>query len=156
MIIEIFIHRLAQRLIQKKEGTGAGLVHYHLGDIGNTFSVPGTTRIGLGKKATAYNAEMLALAITGTQIADLAHDSLQAGSLISELRIYSDSTSALINITDPSPHLGQIFSLLFINNIKQAWLTIPSLQIFLNWSPGHVNVLGNEAADREARLPQAV
>ena len=115
------------------------------------FSVPGTTKIGLGKRATVYDAEMLALAITGTQVADLAHNSLQAGSPISEVRIYSDSTSALINIMDPSPHPGQVFSLSFINNIKKAWLTIPSLQIFLNWSPGHADVIGNEAADREAR-----
>ena len=71
---------------------------------------------------------------------------------LKEVRIYSDSTSALQNITDPKPHPGQLFSLCFIEHIDLALQAWPDLQVHLCWSPGHSKVIGNEAADCKAKM----
>ena len=71
---------------------------------------------------------------------------------IEEIRIYSDSSSALENIMDPGHHPGQLYSLVFLKNIEATLLTSPDLQIHLCWTPGHEDVRGNEKADKEARI----
>ena len=67
------------------------------------------------------------------------------------LFFFSDSTSALANITDPGPHPGQIYSIYFIRNITFIIDIFPSVRIHLGWSPGHSSVIGNESADYYAR-----
>ena len=95
---------------------------------------------------------MLALAVAGSHSFDIAYEAAtNLNYPLLEIRIYSDSTSALQNITDPSPHPGQLFSLLFIEHINLALLACPDLKIFLCWSLGHRNITGNEAADHVAK-----
>ena len=138
--------------LNNEEGAGSGVVHYCQGDIAYEKDFNGFSCIGAGPKATAYDAEMLALAIAGSHVFDIAYEAASNPNYpLSEIRIYSDSTSALQNITDPSPHPGQLFSLSFIDHINLSLLACPDLKIFLCWSPGHRNVTGNEAADRVAK-----
>ena len=68
-----------------------------------------------------------------------------------DLFFFSDSTSALTNITDPGPHLGQIYSISFIQNITFIFDIFPLVRIHLGWSPGHSGVIGNESADYYVR-----
>ena len=122
----------------KEDGAGSGVIHYCQGDIAYEKDFNGFTSIGAGPKATVYDAEMLALAIAGSHSFDIAYEAASNPDYpLSEIRIYSDSTSALQNIIDPSPHPGQLFSLSFIDHIKLALLACPDLQVYLCWSPGH-------------------
>jgi len=56
---------------QDEEGAGAGIVHFYLGEEGRSLGIPGSTRIGVGKRSTAYDAEMMALAAASSLIFDL-------------------------------------------------------------------------------------
>ena len=121
-----------------EDGAGSGVIHYCQGDITYKKDFNGFTSIGAGPKATAYDAEMLALTIAGSHSFDITYEAASNPDYpLSEICIYSDSTSALQNITDPSPHPGQLFSLLFIDHIKLALLACLGLQVYLCWSPGH-------------------
>ena len=100
-------------------------------------------KVGGGKRATSYDAEMLALAIASKHIRSYQ------GSR-TEINIFSDSSSALKNIIDPGPHPGQSLSLIFISNIFAALDADPDLKITLDWCPGHAKVWGNEEADKLA------
>lgn len=99
-------------------------------------------RVGGGKRVTSYDAEMLALAIASRHILNTPPPSTR-----SEVNIFSDSIAALKNITDPSPHPAQAFSLIFITNITSALERFPDLKITLDWCPGHSKVAGNERSE---------
>lgn len=102
-------------------------------------------QIGGGRKATSFDAEMLALVLTSKHIRDMATHLPRK-----ETNIFSDSVAALKLITDPSPHPGQSLSLIFIRNILATLDENPDLLITIDWFPGHSNVHGNERADRLA------
>ena len=136
----------------EEDGAGAGVVHYNRGDIAYKKDFDGFISIGAGPKATAYDAEMLALTIAATHAFNLAYEAATNPDFeLTSIWIYSDSTSALQKIIDYGPHPGQIFSLCFIEHIDLALQAHPDLQIYLCWSPGHSHVVGNEVADREAK-----
>ena len=98
--------------------------------------------IGGGRKVTSYDAEMLALATASKHIRNQKYTSAPR-----EINLFSDSSSALRNILDPSPHPAQAFSLIFIRNISETLDMFPDLTITLDWCPGHSGVIGNEIAD---------
>ena len=103
-------------------------------------------KAGGGKKATSFDAEMLALVMASNHIR-----SLPAHHVRKEINLFSDSVAALKLITDPSPHPGQALSLIFITNVFAALNDHPELTITLDWCPGHAGVRGNEDADRIAK-----
>jgi ribonuclease HI len=70
--------------------------------------------LGCGKKTTSYDAEMLALAAAALHAYEVALAYTTNDLPFTDLFFFSDSTSALTNITDPGPHPGQIFSISFI------------------------------------------
>ena len=99
--------------------------------------------IGGGRKATSFDAEMIALVLASKHICDMSnHPSPRT-----EINIFSDSVAALKLITDPSPHPAQALSLIFIKNIFAALDRHPDLVITMDWCPGHSRVQGNERAD---------
>jgi hypothetical protein len=137
-----------------EEGAGIGIVHGWMGGIGRSLNSFGETGFPWSPNSTAYDVEMAGLAIVAFKIFELIHDSHENDRNITDIFIYSDSTSALCNITDLGPHPGQIFSIFFTQYIELALggaIHFPNIRIHLGWSPGHAEVLGNEAADRMAR-----
>ena len=138
-----------------KVGAGAGIVYLH--------GRPDHSRpedyvqslfqfsLGCGKKTTSYDAEMLALAAAALHAYETAMAYYTNDLPFTDLFFFSDSTSALTNITDPGPHPGQIYSISFIRNITFIIDIFPSVRIHLGWSPGHSGVTGNESADYYAR-----
>ena len=99
-----------------------------------------------GRKATSFDAEMLALVMASNHIR-----TLPAHHVRSEINIFSDSVAALKLIIDPGPHPGQALSLIFISNILATLDSHPGLTITIDWCPGHAGVRGNEDADRIAK-----
>ena len=112
-------------------------------------------KFSCGKKATAYDAEMLALAAAARQAREMAKEvaatHLPDKGLI-RISFFTDCTSTITNILDPGPHPNQLSSLSFISNIRHIILLFPSIRIRLGWSPGHQGVWGNNQADYEAKL----
>ena len=140
-----------------KDGrTGAGV--YHIRGTSQTYSDSAirdgrgdslvssrehSITIGGGRKATSFDAEMLALVLASKHIRDMSnHNSPRK-----EINIFSDSVAALKLITDPSPHPAQSMSPIFIRNIFATLDSHPNLTITMDWCPGHSNVHGNERAD---------
>ena len=87
----------------KRSKAGYGLTGFYRKE--SIFSIS----IGLGSKATAFDGEMYALAHAACRI----QDSLACHPEITSIHIYSDCSSALSRIFDPSPHPAQAASLLF-------------------------------------------
>ena len=112
--------------------------------------------IGLGHYSTVFDAEMFALAHASSKVKKL----LDTHTVINRVKFYSDSTSSLKVIFEPSAHPAQQCSLLFRSNIIDLLSRIPNLEIDVGWSPGHTDIIGNETADRAAkagvRLPSLI
>ena len=85
---------------------------------------------------------------------------LDAHTIINRVKFYSDSTSSLKVIFEPSTHLAQQYSLLFRSNIIDLLSRMPNLEVGVGWSPGHMDIIRNETADRAAkagvRLPSLI
>ena len=132
------------------EKSGYGVVIYHCAVPIASFS------IGLGHRSTVFDAEMFALAHASSKVKKI----LDAHTIISHVKFYSDSTSSLKVIFEPYAHPAQQCSLLFRSNIIDLLNRMPGLEIDVKWSPGHTDIIGNEAADKAAkagvRLPSLV
>ena len=124
-----------------KKRTGYGIAGYYMGR--KIF----TRSIGLGPRATVYDAELFALAHASSKVSAFVLDKPHIG----EVFFYSDSSSALSSTFDPSTHPGQQCSLLFRKNVIGMLKRHPSLVIRAKWSPGHSGVIGNEEADTLAK-----
>jgi ribonuclease HI len=123
------------------EKSGYGVVIYHCAVPIASFS------IGLGRYSTVFDAEMFALAHASSKVKKI----LDAHTVINRVKFYSDSTSSLKVIFEPSAHPAQQCSLLFRSNIIDLLDRMPNLEIDVGWSPGHTDIIGNEAADRAAK-----
>ena len=124
---------------------GYGIVLYHLG-----FTLFETS-IGLGFNCTAFDGEIWALAHTLIKIRDF----FTSGDLddeIKHIRIYSDSTSALQSISDPSPHPGQLAALIWRKHFALFREEHPGCTLTLSWIPGHHGSIGNDRADSLAKF----
>ena len=93
----------------------------------------GTTdryKFGCGKKATAYDAEMLVLAAAARQAREMTEEvaatHLPNKGLI-HIFFFTDCTSTITDILDPGPHPNQLSSLSFISNIQRIILLFPSI-----------------------------
>ena len=125
----------------RQSKAGYGLTGYYRGQ--TIFSIS----MGLGPKATAFDGEMYALAHTACRI----QDSLACHPEITAVKIYSDCSSALSRIFDPSPHPAQVASLLFRKKIKELSEVSPNIHVWATWNPGHEGVIGNDVADSLAK-----
>ncbi|PRQ71732.1 hypothetical protein AAT19DRAFT_9847 [Rhodotorula toruloides] len=62
-----------------------------------------------------------------------------------------DNTSALTHSTDLTPSSGQHLRLAIRQALEELARTRKDILVRLSWSPGHVGIEGNEAADFEAK-----
>ena len=132
------------------EKSDYGVVIYHCAVPIASFS------IGLGHYSTVFDAEMFALAHASSKVKKI----LDAHTAISHVKFYSDSTSSLKVIFEPSAHPAHQCSLLFRTNVIDLLSRMPDLEIDVRWSLGHTDIIGNEAADKAAkagvRLPSLI
>ena len=123
---------------------GYGLVIYHEGV--SIFE----SSVGLGTRNSAFDGEMWALTHALIQIRSL----LKSHPLSEKIRnvlIYSDCTSALRVISDPSAHPGQLASILWRNQFIRLTKEHPNVKTRLSWIPGHHGSVGNTKADLLAK-----
>ena len=123
----------------------SGIVLYHVG-----FTLFETS-IGLGSNCSAFDGEIWALAHTLIKIRDF----FVLGDLddeVKHIRIYSDCTSALQSISDPSPHPGQLAALIWRKHFSLLRKEHPGCTLMLSWIPGHHGSIGNDRADSLAKF----
>ena len=127
---------------------GYGLVIYHEGI--SIFE----SSVGLGTRNSAFDGEMWALTHSLVKIRSLlkTHPTREK---IRNVLIYSDSTSALQVISDPSAHPGQLASILWRNQFIQFTKEHPDIKTKLSWIPGHHGSIGNTKADLLAKAGTA-
>ena len=114
-----------------------------------------------GHKATAYDAEMIALSSAASkawdwvlEVVSLSPHRREIGIIAEEpvqISFFSDCTSTLKNITDPGPHLGQAHSLHFLFYLKLIFTVTTNTTIHLVWALGHSGVIGNIRVDKIAK-----
>ena len=139
-ILSFFCDGSRMRCGEGKERSGYGVVCYRAGKIIHRYS------IGLGHRATVFDAEMYALA----HAAMIARD-VVSSSNISHIYFYSDSSSAVSEIVSPLLHPSQIASLVFLRHMSHILSSLSPPTVALGWTPGHAGVIGNEEADRTAK-----
>ena len=122
------------------ERSGYGVVCYRAGRITHRYS------IGLGRRATVFDAEMYALAHAARKARDII-----STTNISRISFYSDSSSAVSEIVSPLLHPAQIASLIFLRHMSHILSSHTPPSVTLAWTPGHVGVIGNKEADKTAK-----
>ena len=120
---------------------GYGVVGIYLRRVAFSFTIP------LSKGASVFNDEMHTLAHASTHIKKF----LTFCPHISEVKIYSDSSSSIQMIFDGSPHPSQQASILFRSNMLTLFNTLPHLRVTVQWTPGHCGVVGQVMADKAAK-----
>ncbi|KAK4330159.1 RNase H domain-containing protein [Rhodotorula toruloides] len=100
----------------------------------------------MGQRQTVYTGELdgLRLALASLLVTQSA-DTLLA------VLISLDNTSALTHSTDLTPSSGQHLRLAIRQALEELARTRKDILVRLSWSPGHVGIEGNEAADFEAK-----
>ncbi|GAA6045615.1 hypothetical protein NBRC10513_005033 [Rhodotorula toruloides] len=103
-------------------------------------------RKGMGQLQTVYAGELegLRLALSSLLVTPIADTPLS-------VLISLDNTSALTHSTDPTPSSSQHLRLAIRKAFEHLKRTRKDLVVSLSWSPGHVGIEGNEAADVEAK-----
>jgi ribonuclease HI len=117
-------------------GCGAAFVGYHCGRIVFTHMIP------LGKEAEVFDAEMVGLAEAARK-ANLYATQHQ----VTHLHLFADSTSALQSIFGKAQRPGQAQALTFRHHIEDFLDRDTAHTVQVDWSPGHLGILGNEKAD---------
>jgi hypothetical protein len=70
---------------------------------------------------------------------------------ITDIKMYSDNSSAISIIFDPSPHPSQQSSIDFCNAIHEIFTINPTITFSLVWTPGHGGSTGMTIVDRLAK-----
>jgi ribonuclease HI len=145
-----FLHTIAQRpkqLIAYGDGSmtdsavGAGVVV-----IQNQQPDLETTH-PMGMQAEVYDAELQGLLIAAQQTTRLAFESNRTPT---DIWIFCDNQSAIRRLQSFKPGPGQRISL-EINSLTTALQAIRT-QLHVHWVPGHTDIVGNEVADRLAKI----
>jgi ribonuclease HI len=130
----------SRRKIKGKKQTGAGV----LIKLGNRTLHK--VSLGVGRKTNVYDGESIAL-LAGMR---LAIDACKDNPQIQNLHFYSDSVSAITNITRTHAHPSQTTSIAFSKHAKQ-FAESTNHKITIQWIPGHKGHAINELADKYAR-----
>lgn len=126
-------------------GIGVGLTSYNLKS--NSESNPGketySKKSNLGKGNLVYNGELEG----ATQALELGASTTQAGQTI---KLFVDNQAAIFRLNKPSDNPGQEWQLRAFkatNTIIEKGATAE-----IHWVPGHKDIVGNERADKLAKI----
>ena len=125
--------------------TGAGWVLYWKG----VEREHGSER--MGKHADAYDAEMLAL-LRGLETAiEFQQAMSEKTRKRSRIILFADNTSSVASITNEKPGSNQRVSLQFVETATTFLNENERASIEVSWVPGHMNIEGNNRADKLAK-----
>jgi ribonuclease HI len=103
-------------------------------------------RYNLGRRKEIYDAELYTIA----EAVSLAYNrNIRTPDDVKTIHIYSDSTAALKRLKDPNPSPSQWL----IKKIAEMETMIedPGHRAEYHWIPGHMDIKGNEIADKAAK-----
>ena len=123
------------------KAAGWAIMGIHAGRTLFTHMIPFATR------ASSHDTEMMALSHTSK----LIYETMLGKPDIREFRIFSDSTSGLKSIFDPSPHAAQQASFLFRSNMHTLFTEQSDIKGTLLWTPGHGGLDHMDITDKNAR-----
>ena len=99
-------------------------------------------RLGTLKKHEVYDSEGTGMVLTITTIGNCEE-------VEGETSIYTDSEAAIRAILLRTPTLSHNIWDAFHAEYRQAKKKHPNMQLTIRWIPAHINVEGNERAERE-------
>jgi ribonuclease HI len=100
----------------------------------------------LGKRKEIYDAELYAISEAVTLV---IRRNIRTREDIKTIHIYTDSTAALNHLKNPNPAPGQWI----VRKIVEVESMLKELgyQVEFHWVPGHIEIKGNEIADKTAK-----
>jgi len=137
----LIIYTDGSRHLTNNSSAGYGVIGRYMGKIVYSQS------IHLGKRLSAYDAEMSALAHGGL----FASKFVPKHPTISGVLFFSDSSATLKTIMNGGPHASQFSSILFRHKMYTLLSNHPNVKIHMSWTPGHRGVLGTALADKNAK-----
>ena len=131
----------SHRKVRGKKRTGAGVVIKK----GTNIVWHGTW--GLRRRSNMYDGESFALAAGMSVAKHFTNDDPQ----IKSITFFSDSSSAISNISLTHTHPSQQLSILFSKHTLEFLEGNNNSHIHITWVPGHEGIEVNELTDREAK-----
>ena len=131
----------SHRKVRGKKRTGAGIVI----KMGMNVVWHGTW--GLGRRSNTYNSESFALAAGMSVAKRFMNDDPQ----IKSITFFSNSSSAISNISLVHTHPSQQLSILFSKHMLELLEGNNNSHMHITWVPGHKGIEINELTDREAK-----
>jgi ribonuclease HI len=119
---------------------GAGAVVEVIGAAGEVGEVKRLRSLGEKQTVWAGEAEGASLALA-TLLPVLAPLSLTS------IHLFIDNQALLLSPFSPAPTCGQNLRLRLRDLVNQLLSLSPTLSITFQWSPGHLDIAGNEAVD---------
>ena len=129
------------RKVKGKKRTGAGVV------IKKGTNVVWCGAWGLRRRSNTYDSESFALAAGMAVAKRFANNDPQ----IKSIAFFSDSSSAISNISLTHTYPSQQLSILFSKHALKFLEGNNNSHIHITWVPGHKGIEINELADREAK-----
>jgi len=120
-----------------QSGAGYSLIVLYRGRRIRSFTIP------LARKGSSFDVEVFAFAHASSFLSQW----LATCPHVSDVCIFSDSSSSLKVIFKGTPHPSQSASILFRTNFLHLFQSLPNLRIHISWVPGHKGIAGMKIAD---------
>ena len=124
---------------------GSGIEN-HIGAAAHspTTSTSAHQYLGKADAANVYAAELTAIHL-GINMAGKSHEQYD------KCFIYVDNQSSIQAVDKPKQQSGQYIIRNILQSLEELQNQRPSLEFKIEWVPGHMDIAGNEKADKEAK-----